>query len=680
MQSAKGWQKVLPSHRRGAKIRLFFLHAVLNPPRLDMIDLIDSLSATYSTMEPSTRVAYISNRGFVVFTSFDAQSRTIHVKRGEDDIPIALDSLASLARELEKGLPIHVDTFYSSGSNTRTIHETLVAHLPEGGFKMVDGRKHLMAFPFELHDMGKLFNLDGNDWTNPEWALAIVIYADVVMKSGVKTIPARIGKLLENTTRRTADSWQARIHNLSAAVSGGGFNGGDATEERSKIWLTRIQNDRDAVRALAPHAFQAQPLNDDAKDLCQLLNLPLPPEQQGEIGAIGLIGASILAKPFVIVTGNSGTGKTMEATRLAGTYRDHDDPMQARNLSLVAVGADWTDNRSVVGFVNYLREIEVNGKNAPVYQSTPVLDLLLHADHFPNTPHFLILDEMNLSHVERYFSDFLSAMEAENGMIKLHSEVSNDDAAIRLPRFVGDMFGVPARLKYPENLFIVGTVNVDETTYMFSPKVLDRAHVIEHTVARSELKGYLGEPSSPPPVMRASKAQSAAFLKLSRRARGLDGEALPALPEGVSVKVNEHLLDVFDLLSASRFEFAFRTAKEVNSFMRVRRATASDVSEWDNGAWVGDLDHAFLQKILPRLHGSRARIESLLGAIGAYFHFGNKAAVSSFLPKSGSEIAERSLHDLIGLTPEKSRFQKSFRKIALMSRVVIDEQFVSFIC
>ncbi|HRG07879.1 MAG TPA: DUF3578 domain-containing protein, partial [Cyclobacteriaceae bacterium] len=82
-----------------------------------------------------------------------------------------------------------------------------------------------------------------------------------------------------------------------------------------------------------------------------------------------------------------------------------------------------------------------------------------------------------LSHVERYFADFLSAMESGEA-IPLHSGESDWD-------------GIPPSIKLPENLFIVGTVNIDETTYMFSPKVLDRANVIEFRVTEAEMRQYL---------------------------------------------------------------------------------------------------------------------------------------------------------------------------------------------
>lgn len=145
------------------------------------------------------------------------------------------------------------------------------------------------------------------------------------------------------------------------------------------------------------------------------------------------------------------------------------------------MGADWTDNRNTLGYVNYLRRSSSGEDSLPVYQTTAILDLLLTAvadceRGEDSKPHFLILDEMNLSHVERYFADFLSAIESTKGELLLHSEGDKDTL---LATESGGVMRVPRTLKIPDNVFVIGTINVDETTYMFSPKVLDRANVIE---------------------------------------------------------------------------------------------------------------------------------------------------------------------------------------------------------
>jgi hypothetical protein len=391
---------------------------------------------------------------------------------------------------------------------------------------------------------------------------------------------------------------------------------------------------------------------------------------------------TLLSKPFLILTGNSGTGKTKLAEKFGETYRNDDELRNSGNYAVVAVGADWTDNRSVVGFVNHLREasLETPKDKRPVYQSTPVLDLLLHANQHKDWPHFLILDEMNLSHVERYFADFLSAMEARDGVLRLHSEGPADQPDYLLPRSDGDKVGVPRRLDYPENLFVIGTVNVDETTYMFSPKVLDRAHVIEFEVDPTAIEAFLEKPAPLSPARRAPDAGAFGFLQLSKNARAIGGGSVEPLPLAVAQKINAHLMAVLRILQRGRFEFAFRTANEVNTYLRVCRELADDKSAWESGGWKTDLDDEILQKVLPRLHGSRARVGNLIGALVCYFAKGEEAEALQFFPADGQEEAVKTLTDAITLAPKPPQFPRCFKKMQTMARVLVEEQFVSFIC
>jgi 5-methylcytosine-specific restriction protein B len=145
---------------------------------------------------------------------------------------------------------------------------------------------------------------------------------------------------------------------------------------------------------------------------------------------------------------------------------------------------------------------------------------------------------------------------------------------------------VPGKIDFPENLFVIGTVNIDETTYMFSPKVLDRAHVIEFEVDRGDVGKFLDDPKPLQPVPRAPAGQAEAFLDLSLRARGLEEPPLPELPPAVKTEVNKHLLEVLEILQNGRFEFAFRTAKEVVAYLKVSHELAADKAAWEADKWA----------------------------------------------------------------------------------------------
>ena len=118
----------------------------------------------------------------------------------------------------------------------------------------------------------------------------------------------------------------------------------------------------------------------------------------------------------------------------------------------------------------------------------PTLEFLLRAHRDPAAPYVLVLDEMNLAHVERYFADFLSGMESRKPVVP---NLSMHDRRV-------DGSEAGGRLALPSNVIVIGTVNVDETTYMFSPKVLDRAFVHEFRVTPDELDPTLRRPTSLP--------------------------------------------------------------------------------------------------------------------------------------------------------------------------------------
>lgn len=297
---------------------------------------------------------------------------------------------------------------------------------------------------------------------------------------------------------------------------------------------------------------------------------------------------SLLAKPFVILTGNSGTGKTRISKRFA-KYLEVLDEDGEPNWLLVPVGADWTDNTKVLGFFNPIAD---GGKGA--YEETGILRLIERANANPEVPYFLILDEMNLSHVERYFSDFLS-----------HMETIGEDNLIVLDGY-GD--GGAGKLPYPQNLFVVGTVNIDETTYMFSPKVLDRANVIEFKPSKAEVLAWFKAIGDAPDVATASPGIPQAFLRLAKDIR----EGADYISEDDACAIIDKFGELYEELEKCGYEFAFRTVREVRMYVN-----AAHELDGENYELKRSIDEQIVQKVLPKLHGNKREIGTLLESLEA---------------------------------------------------------------
>lgn len=308
-----------------------------------------------------------------------------------------------------------------------------------------------------------------------------------------------------------------------------------------------------------------------------IIDLPYAGLQYDEKLVIRFISA-LITKPFVILTGLSGSGKT----KLAQAFVEWlcEDKSQ---FCIVPVGADWTNREPLLGFPNSLTI------GTYVKPDNRVLDTIIAATNDSKNPYFLILDEMNLSHVERYFADFLSTMESEDE-ISMHA--SNDS-----------WNGVPAKISLPKNLFVVGTVNIDETTYMFSPKVLDRANVIEFRVTAEEMKSYLKEqaPLNLKVLKKRGTSMAADFIQIANN-------------KTLSVKddklIKDELINFFTSLKVSGAEFGYRSAAEILRFAGVVNLLEP--------AWSKEqiLDAAIMQKLLPKVHGSRRKLEPVLKTLG----------------------------------------------------------------
>lgn len=291
--------------------------------------------------------------------------------------------------------------------------------------------------------------------------------------------------------------------------------------------------------------------------------------------------ASLTAKPFVILSGLSGSGKTKIAQSFAEWICENDS-----QYKIVPVGADWTNREPLVGYPNGLVAKEY------ITPDSGVIHLLMEAtkEENENKPFFLILDEMNLSHVERYFADFLSIMES-NDTIKLYTGNKRESL---------DGFPIPLEIGWPKNVFIIGTVNIDETTYMFSPKVLDRANVIEFRITDNEIQSFLKNPGVPDltKLTKQGVSMSESFLSIASQNNIVKNE-----------DIAKELVSFFKQLQPVGAEFGYRSASEIIQLAAKLKMLESSITDDEC------IDIAIMQKLLPKLHGSRSKLVKILIAL-----------------------------------------------------------------
>lgn len=342
---------------------------------------------------------------------------------------------------------------------------------------------------------------------------------------------------------------------------------------------------------------------------------------------------SLMSKRFLILSGLAGSGKTQLALAFASALVKNKD----EQMCMVSVGADWTNREPLLGFPNALQQ----GKY--VKPESGVLDLLIEANRPENAskPFFLILDEMNMSYVERYFADFLSAMESKEA-ISLWNTNGAEDAE--------EIDGVPQKVTLPKNLFIIGTINVDETTYMFSPKVLDRANVIEFKISEEEMAGFLAKIKevNRESIIGKAVGMGASFVEIARQKElAEDKQAVNALNS------------FFKELKGVNAEFGYRSATEILRF--ICQAKAND----DTDKKLSDneiLDAAIVQKMLPKLHGSRKKLEPVLQQLWKL----------CFVQEMRDTMAVNASN------VSKARFKESADKIRRMYESAIANGFTSF--
>lgn len=298
---------------------------------------------------------------------------------------------------------------------------------------------------------------------------------------------------------------------------------------------------------------------------------------------------SLRSKPFVIISGISGTGKTKVVQLFAESIGATKDNGQ---FKLIPVRPDWSDSSDLIGYTD-LKGDFIKG---------PLTRMVERAIKNPNAPHFILLDEMNLARVEYYFSDVLSVMESrsrENGEITSSPLISNEDFTLHLPG----------------NLYIIGTVNMDETTHPFSKKVLDRANTIEfNEINLLNLPLALTEKIEP--ICITNEMLQSKYIHLIDLLNIDDVSAKNY--ELLVIELSEKLVSINTQLEKIHAQVGYRVRDEICFYMAYN-------DEFQILSKNEAFDFCIMQKILPRISGSGDRIENVLKAL--YQQFTNKVYV-----------------------------------------------------
>ena len=602
-----------------------------------LLDLINELS-------PNTYFKYIRSDEQCEYIKIDMFEPRVYSKTPDGkDHSIADTYLQVLAERIEENVPFNISQLMNNSGSNRPIIETIIAHTKEFYWYQNGRAKYVVWIPTKPHIPGEL-----KEWTD----------SSVIQTTSIKPIVKTVDELIVNDLSSHLFSEQELGDILKSMYKAGNNNHSQVASIHlfglkygqniranklsvknivsraglSDNYIVEINKGVKLSELISQNSFGMAFWNGETKvkKKTEFSNLIINSAQGYYLQYL----TALRTKPFMLLAGISGTGKSRIVRKFAqATVTEElqkaygyigDDFANDRwtlhspaNFELIQVKPNWHNSMDVIGYLSNIP--------SPHYVFTPFIEFIVKAWQHPEVPFFLCLDEMNLAPVEEYFAEFLSAIESrsfEGGeymtdpIIKPFNSFGEDVAKTMVntlfPNFTaGDTESAIAKvikhfrtrgLTLPKNLIVIGTVNMDETTFSFSRKVLDRAMSVEMNEVNYD--SFLTDTTDDDlkAIVKALEENDDADLNELLVDRHIEArEIIDELGEDAKFTI-DYLKRINALLEGTPFKLGYRAANEALIYLQASK-------EFGQPNCVAALDNFTLMKILSRIEGDETKLK-----------------------------------------------------------------------
>lgn len=602
-----------------------------------LLELINELS-------PNTYFKYIRSDEQCEYMKIDMSEPRVYSQTPDGkDHSIAETYLQVLAERIEENVPFNISQLMNNSGSNRPIIETIIAHTKEFYWYQNGRAKYVVWIPTKPHIPGEL-----KEWTD----------RSIIQTTSIKPIVKTIDELIVNDlsshlfseqelgdTLRNMYKAGNNNHSQVASIHLFGLKYGQNIRANklsvknivsraglSDNYIVEINKGVKLSELISQNSFGMAFWNGETKvkKKSEFSNLIINSAQGYSLQYL----TALRTKPFMLLAGISGTGKSRIVRKLAqatvteelqkaegyeGTdfANDRWKLHSPANFELIQVKPNWHNSMDVIGYLSNIP--------SPHYVFTPFIEFIVKAWQYPEVPFFLCLDEMNLAPVEEYFAEFLSAIESrsfEGGeymtdpIIKPFNSFGDDVAKMMVntlfPNFTaGDTESTTTKiikhfrikgLTLPKNLIVIGTVNMDETTFSFSRKVLDRAMSVEMNEVNYD--SFLNDTTDDDlkAIVLAFEENDDADLNALLVDRHIEArEIIDELGDDAKFAI-DYLKRINALLEGTPFKLGYRAANEALIYLQASY-------EFGHTDRIAALDNFTLMKILSRVEGDEMKLK-----------------------------------------------------------------------